>query len=120
MLGIGIDLVDISRLKIALSNMQFLEQNFHRSEIEIYQSNNRATFIAGRFAAKEAVVKALGTGFAEGISLADIEIVRLPTGAPAIQLHDSVFEIAQKLGIKEWFVSISHTKDFATAIAIAK
>lgn len=119
MIGVGIDLVDVARIKTSLEAAQFLDLNFHQSEIELYSQRKQATFIAGRFAAKEALVKAMGTGFVEGMSLADIEIIRLPNGAPAIQLHDSVAEIAKKLGIKDWHVSISHTKDYATAIVIA-
>jgi holo-[acyl-carrier protein] synthase len=120
MLGVGIDLVEISRMEKSVLVEKFVEQNFHQSEIEIYNRNKRAAFMAGRFAAKEALAKALGTGFTDGMSLADIEITRTPSGAPAIRLHNSILEMAQKLGIRDWLVSISHTKEYATAIVIAK
>ncbi|MES2850554.1 MAG: holo-ACP synthase [Bacteroidota bacterium] len=119
MVGIGIDLVDIKRFESSLRRNDFIKRCFSQSEIHYYNKTKKAAFLAGRFAAKEALVKALGTGLIEGISFSDIEIVKLPSGAPQIKLKDSVANLADNLGIKRWLISISHTKTMATAIVIA-
>jgi holo-[acyl-carrier protein] synthase len=80
---------------------------------------NRIQYLAGRLAAKEAVLKALGTGWSQGTSFLDIEVQRLPTGQPSVVLHAKCKEIAAELGITRWLLSISHTSSYATASAIA-
>jgi holo-[acyl-carrier protein] synthase len=79
----------------------------------------RIEYLAGRFAAKEAILKALGIGNNPNISKLDIEIQRLPSGEPSVILHGKCQEIAAKLGIMQWFLSISHTPSYAAASAIA-
>ena len=76
-------------------------------------------YFAGRFAGKEAVVKALGTGFAGDITWQRIEILRRENGAPYVKLSAEVLAFAQSLGITDWFVSISHCGEITTASAIA-
>ena len=120
MIGTGIDLVEIPRFRTSIANEDFLKRCFCNSEIEYYRKSKKITYLAGRFAAKEAVVKALGTGLIHGLSFTDIEIVSLPSGAPSIVLRDETLELACTLGIKKWFVSISHTENYATAIVIAE
>lgn len=80
---------------------------------------NTSLFYAGRYAAKEAVAKALGTGFADEVAWRDIEILRRPTGAVAANLRDGALNVANSLGISEWLISISHSGGFAVASAIA-
>src|ERR1019366_10816455 len=76
-------------------------------------------YYAGRFAAKEAVSKALGTGFSGGITVHGIETLRLPTGAPEIRLSSGALEYSNSFGITRWFISISHPGGLATASVIA-
>jgi holo-[acyl-carrier protein] synthase len=80
---------------------------------------HRAEHLAGRFAAKEAVLKALGTGWIDGIAWTDIEIVALPSGAPEVVLHGLCSELAAGQGITSWLLSISHTVVTAVASALA-
>lgn len=80
---------------------------------------HRAEHLAGRFAAKEAVIKALGTGWIDGIAWTDVEIVALPSGAPQVVLHARCSELAAAQGIASWFVSISHTATTAVASVLA-
>ena len=120
MIGIGIDLVEISKFKGLVDSIDFMNRCFCFSEIEQYKKCKRITFLAGRFAAKEATLKALGTGLIDGLSLTDIEIIELKSGAPKVQLSNKVLAIAIELGIKTLLVSISHTDKYATAIIVAK
>jgi holo-[acyl-carrier protein] synthase len=121
-IGHGIDIVEISHIKkiIERSGERFEMRCFTATERNITESDaNRIQYLAGRFAAKEAVLKALGTGWSQGTSFLDIEVQRLPTGQPSVVLHAKCKEIAAELGITRWFLSISHTSSYATASAIA-
>jgi holo-[acyl-carrier protein] synthase len=80
---------------------------------------HRAQYFAGRYAAKEAVVKALGTGFSDEVTWHDVEILRSETGAPSVNLSDGALEAANALGITRWLLSISHGDAFAIASALA-
>ena len=119
MIGIGIDLIDVKRFETLLGKGDFIERCFCESEIEYYQQSKRTSFLAGRFAAKEATLKALGTGLIDGVSLTDIEVIKLSTGAPSLILRNLPLSIAQTLGISKWQISISHTNASAIAIAVA-
>lgn len=81
--------------------------------------HRRAERLAGRFAAKEAVLKALGTGWIDGIAWTDIEILALATGAPTVVLHAKCSELAVARGIDAWLLSISHTASAAVASVLA-
>ena len=121
-LGHGIDLVELDPLRRLLSHAEedFLEECF--SDVEragIPDGVNRLAHIAGQFAAKEAVTKALGTGFGDGVAFADVEVGRTPSGAPFIQLRGGAATRATSLGIDTWFVSISHGESAAIASVIA-
>jgi len=121
-LGHGIDVVDLSRVKILLTKMEedFLLSTFTAVELAIEcLPEERAPFLAGRLAAKEAVVKALGTGFTGGVAWRHVEIIRLPDGRPDVRLYGAANEAAEKLGVGRWFISISHTEAVAFASAIA-
>jgi holo-[acyl-carrier protein] synthase len=118
-IGIGNDIIEISRIKRAVERSErFLERVFDKVEIEYFESRNmKPEFIAGRFAAKEAVVKALGTGF-RGFAFKDIVIVRNELGKPLVLLKGKAKEIAAKNGDYRFFVSIAHSEENAIAMAI--
>jgi len=120
--GHGIDIVEIERIKNLLEKLgsSYEMRCFTEIERSTAKSNvNRIQFLAGRFAAKEAVIKALGTGWSQGISLTDIEIQRASSGQPLVVLYGKCQEIASELGIVNWLLSISHTDLYTIASAIA-
>ena len=120
--GIGIDILEIARLgrTIDISGRHFLEKIFTPSEIAYCEAKaHPAQHFAARFAAKEAAVKALGTGIGEHAGWVDLEIRRSPTGAPELVLHGAAAEFAKRHGIAEVRISLTHTKDYAAANAIA-
>lgn len=121
-IGHGIDLISVPRIAASIQNggESFLTRVFCAGELAYARGRGRETeHLAARFAAKEAVMKAIGTGWRDGIAWTDIEVVLVPTGAPTIVLHGKAAEIAAELGISAWMISISHTAEFATASAIA-
>lgn len=118
-LGVGVDIVEIRRIKEAISkNANFIDKMFSKNEIEYLKSRNlRPEFVAGRFAAKEAVAKALGTGFS-GFEFKDIEIDRTAAGKPLVVLRGKAKLMAQKYGNYKFHISISHGVDSAIAYAV--
>lgn len=120
-LGTGIDIIEIERIKNAINrNNKFLEKVFTSEEINYFISrNNNPCHIAGAFAAKEAVLKVLGTGLRD-MEWRDIEIIRDSLGKPAVLLHRGAAHIAEEKGIKSVYISISHSRDYAIAQAIAE
>ncbi len=121
-LGHGIDLVEVSRIKELLDahGDRFVSRCFTPVEAQYAATSAvRAQHLAARFAAKEAVSKALGTGISQGIMWTDIEVVRQPSGAPEVRLYNRALAVAQELGVKEWRLSLSHIKTHAMASAIA-
>ncbi len=120
-IGIGTDIVEIERIRemIERHGDHFLNRCFTPNEIE-YANRHRDSTVrfAGRWAAKEAVVKALGTGFVQGITFHDIEVVSLHTGQPTVQLSGEALQISQQLKIVEVKLTISHAREYATATAI--
>ncbi|MBE6055057.1 MAG: holo-ACP synthase [Clostridium sartagoforme] len=115
--GIGTDIIEIERIEKAINeNKNFLEKVFTAKEIEMFNRRNmRAEVIAGNFAAKEAVSKALGTGF-RGFSLIDIEVLRDDLGKPIVYLSNDVYDIFNKKFVIN--LSISHNRTSAIAFAI--
>src|SRR6266478_4767392 len=119
--GTGIDIAEVPRIAHALSRHgeRFLHRVFTAGEIRYCDSKaNRIERYAARFAAKEAAMKALGTGWNHGVRWRDIEVVRLPGGRPTISLHGKAGEVAAKLGVKNAALSISHTVEQAIAQVI--
>lgn len=117
----GIDLVEISSTARLLGDPtgQFLQRCFTAQEqLSAGNGADRAARLSGRFAVKEAVMKALGTGFAEGLGFLDIETVTLASGAPSIVLHREALRRAELVGISSWLVSTSHEGDMAIASVI--
>ena len=116
--GVGIDLVDIDRFERVKPRVR--ERLFTRAEAGYCILQRRpALHFAARFAAKEAVLKALGTGWSGGIAWTDIEIVREEHGAATVKLTGVAAKRARKLKIKSWHVSMTHTSAAAAAVAIA-
>lgn len=118
-LGLGTDIVEIDRIKSACEcNSKFLDKLFTEKELEYIKARNFSyETIAGSFAAKEAVSKALGTGI-RGFSFRDLEILRDKLKKPYVVLHNKAKNIADEKGSREFNVSISHSKENAIAVAI--
>jgi len=117
--GIGFDIVEIIRIRKALE--RWGEKLIHRILTERERKmapKEMVKYVASRFAAKEAFVKALGTGFSQGISLQHIEIIPSFITAPQIELNSRASYIAMKLGVKKIFLSISHEKNVAGAMVV--
>lgn len=114
--GIGTDIIEISRIKKAAENTSFLKKIYTDTELQLFHNCNYET-LAGNFAAKEAVAKALGTGF-KGCSPREIEILRMKSGKPYVVLYNNAREILNSLGGGNIFISISHSKENALAFAV--
>lgn len=121
MLRTGVDIIEIDRVRSAVARHgnRFLARIFTPAEVE--QSCGRLESLAGKFAAKEAAAKALGTGiWREGIGWLDIEVRKDPaSGAPHLVLYDAAAQRAAGLGLAEWSVSISHDRSRAIALVVA-
>jgi len=122
-IGHGIDVVETERIDRMLRDhgQHFLDRCFTPGE-QAYCATHRKRYLehlAGRFAAKEAVLKALGTGWRGGIAWTDIEVLRHESGRPLLSLTGESGRIARELGVKSWHLSISHVSAYATASAIA-
>ncbi|MHB8170614.1 MAG: holo-ACP synthase [Thermincolia bacterium] len=116
--GIGTDIVEIERIKEACSAERFLERVFTPGEREYCLGHkNPWPYLAARFAAKEAVAKALGTGIGQ-VGWRDIEVVKEPSGRPGIVLSGKGVETARELGIKELLLSLSHCREYAMAYVV--
>lgn len=122
LIGHGFDLVDTQRVQRMLDEHgeRFLQRCFTPGE-QIYAQDRkrRVEHLAARLAVKEAVVKALGTGFTRGITWTDIETERADTGQPQVVLYGEARAIAEQMGICRWLVSISHIGSLAGASVIA-
>jgi holo-[acyl-carrier protein] synthase len=121
-IGHGFDAVKIADIKAEVdsTNKRWTEQFCSDNErLHAGMTPTRYRYYASCFAAKEAVVKALATGFKGDITWRGIEILRRESGAPYIRLRDEVLELATGMGITDWFVSISYLDDVAMASVIA-
>lgn len=118
--GIGIDIIEVDRIRRAVAkNSSFVDRIFTLNEKKVFEDNNYpAQTIAGFFAAKEAVSKALGTGI-RNMKWKDIEILKDPLGKPYVELHNNAKDLACTMNIDEILISISHSKENAVAQAIA-
>lgn len=119
--GLGVDIVEIARMQAILERSpHFAERVFSETERAYCDGTaNPATHYALRFAAKEAVVKALGTGFAEGIGVRDIEVERAKSGRPSAKLSGRALEVANEQGVRDLSLSLSFTHTDAVACALA-
>ncbi len=119
--GTGIDIAEVDRIanSIARFGRRFLERIFTPEEIRYCESKaNKAERYAGRFAAKEAAMKAIGTGWNHGVTWRDVEVRRAPGRRPTMEFHNKAGEFFRKLGAARAHLSITHTKDSAMAQVI--
>lgn len=117
LLSSGIDLIEINRIQKALDRHgeRFLNRIY--TEAEVKQSRGNAPELAARFAAKEAAVKALGTGIGP-VSWQEVETINDFSGKPHIHLHGRAALIAEELGYTTWSVSLTHSRDMAAAVVV--
>jgi holo-[acyl-carrier protein] synthase len=119
--GTGIDIAEVHRIAESIERFgeRFLHRVYTEGEIRYCESKaNRVERYAARFAAKEAAMKALGTGWAGGVRWRDCEVGRMPGGRPTIVFHGKAAEVAVKLGMKNAALSLTHTKEQAMAQVI--
>ena len=119
--GTGIDIAEVPRIRQSIERFgsRFLERIYTEAETRYCDSKaNRVERYAARFAAKEAAMKALGTGWNHGLRWRDCEVARLPGGRPTIQFHGKAAEFAAKLGVRNAALSLSHTQEQAIAQVI--
>jgi holo-[acyl-carrier protein] synthase len=119
--GLGVDISEVDRIREAMARhgQRFLERVFTPAEIAYCNRHrDRAERFAGRFAAKEAAMKALGTGWSNGVRWVDIEVTRLPSGQPTLSLHGAARAIGERLGLRRASLSITHSGNTAFAQVI--
>ncbi len=123
-IGTGVDIIEIERIKKILSKHQnrFLQKILSEEEIEYCTKKaSTAQHIAGKFAAKESVMKVLGTGWAHGVEWKDVVIAPLHSnGRPEVTLSGKAAQYAKKLGIRKIYLSISHSDHYAVAFAVGE
>ncbi|MCF7920594.1 MAG: holo-ACP synthase [Candidatus Cloacimonetes bacterium] len=118
-IGIGTDLIEVARLEKSVNKPAFLKKVFTDKELELCEKKqSRLQSLAARFAAKEACMKALGTGWAKGVCFYEIEILNDEKGTPRINLLGKTRDLAEKLGVQNISISLSHIKNIATATVI--
>ena len=124
--GIGTDLLEKRRVEKSISKFgdKFIKKVLTKKEQQEYQtkktSDKKLSFLSNNFACKEAVAKALGTGFSEGITLKNIEVLRESGGNPYLQLRGKAKEKAEECGFENFTLSISDTKDHSLALVIGE
>jgi len=119
--GIGIDLAEVDRIRAAIERhgQRFIERIYTSAEIAyVERKANRYERYAARFAAKEAGMKAIGTGWKRGVRWRDFEVVNLPSGRPTLQFHGAAEAIAGRLAVRNIALSLTHTAQQGMAIVI--
>ena len=119
--GTGIDIAEVPRIRRAIERFgkRFIQRIFTSGEIRYCDAKaNRVERYAARFAAKEAAMKALGTGWNYGVRWRDCEVVRMPGGRPTMNFHGKAAEVAVRLGVKHAALSLTHTAEQAIAQVI--
>jgi len=119
--GLGIDIAEIDRIEAAITRhgAPFLERLFTPREVAYCESHKgKYERYAARFAAKEAAMKALGTGWSRGVRWRDIEVTREPSGKPTLRLEGVAAQIAQRMGVRNISLSITHSGNLALAEVI--
>jgi holo-[acyl-carrier protein] synthase len=120
-LGTGIDLAEVGRIREAIGRYgdRFIRRIYTAGEIAyVERKANRFERYAGRFAAKEAGMKAIGTGWKRGVRWQDFEVSNLPSGRPTLRLHGEAARVAEKMGVKTISLSITHTAELGMAQVI--
>lgn len=120
MIGIGVDLCEVDRMRAALARTPTLRARVFTPEEQAYCDRRRdpTERYAARFAAKEAVMKAMSVGVG-ACKWVEIEVAKAPSGAPSVRLHGGALALADSLGIREWRLTLTHTHRVAEAIAVA-
>ena len=119
--GTGIDIAEVPRIADSIERFgeRFLNRIFTEGERRYCDAKaNRVERYAARFAAKEAGMKAIGTGWNHGVTWKDVEVTRMPGGRPTLSFHGKAAEFAAKLGAKNIALSLTHTADYAMAQVI--
>lgn len=118
--GIGIDIIEVPRVeKLTKKDDKFIKKIFTQTEIDYCRKfKNGAQNFAGRFAVKEAFMKAMGTGFSNGVKFSEIETVNDKLGKPEIVLYGGTKDKFEESNLKFSHVSIAHLKDYATAVVV--
>jgi holo-[acyl-carrier protein] synthase len=119
--GTGVDLAEVDRVRAAVERFgkRFVERVFTPAEIAyVERKANRYERYAARFAAKEAGMKAIGTGWRRGVRWQDFEVANLPSGKPTLRLHGQAARFAERLGVKSVALSLTHTAQFGMAHVI--
>ena len=120
-LGTGIDLAEVDRIQASIERYgdRFVQRIYTPLEIAYVQRKaNKYERYAARFAAKEAGMKAIGTGWRHGVRWQDFEVTNLPSGRPTLTFHGVAAEFARKLGVKQVHLSLTHTAQFGQAFVI--
>ena len=118
--GLGTDLVEVARFRASMQRTVTLADRLFSPAERTYASEQHdpAKSLAARFAAKEAVMKALGVGLGD-FDFHDVEVVRHESGAPSLEVRGRAHELARERGVTGWLVSLSHTESTAMAVVIA-
>ena len=119
--GTGVDLAEVPRIRASIERYgtRFVERVFTPAEIAyVERKANRFERYAARFAAKEAGMKAIGTGWKHGVRWQDFEVANLPTGKPTLLLHGVAAQIAERLGVRNVSLSLTHTAEMGMAHVI--
>ncbi len=119
--GTGVDLAEVPRIRASIERFgaRFVERIYTPREIAyVERKANRFERYAARFAAKEAGMKAIGTGWRRGVRWQDFEVANLPSGKPTLRLHGVAAEIAEKMGVKNVALSLTHTAELGMAHVI--
>ncbi|WP_022662763.1 holo-[acyl-carrier-protein] synthase [Paucidesulfovibrio longus] len=119
--GLGIDLVELDRIRASHARFgeRFVKRILTKREaVRLEGRSDPAPYLAALFAGKEAAVKALGTGFAQGVTLHNVEILHLPSGKPELHLSGRALEVAKALGVSSMHVSLTHARDTAGAVVV--
>ena len=119
--GTGVDLAEVPRIRASIERFgpRFIERIYTPAEIAyVERKANRWERYAARFAAKEAGMKAIGTGWRHGVRWRDFEVANLPSGKPTLQLHGVAARVADKLGVRNVSLSITHTAELGMAHVI--
>lgn len=123
--SVGVDMIEIERIKRALNDarigLRFRDRVYTKGEIRYCERKGRGKYLsyAGRFAAKEAVMKALGRGWGSRVGWGEIEVLPAPGGRPEVYVRDKASARARELKIENFSLSITHTKDYALAYVVA-
>ncbi|HXB73634.1 MAG TPA: holo-[acyl-carrier-protein] synthase [Candidatus Acidoferrales bacterium] len=119
--GTGVDLAEVRRIKASIERFgaRFIDRIYTPAEIAYVESKaNKYERYAARFAAKEAGMKAIGTGWRHGVTWRDFEVTNLPSGKPTLQFHGVAAQIADRLGVRNVALSLTHTSEMGMAHVI--